>query len=289
MFGSISLHQKTKQQIQFDILKMPEVCWPTLPSNEAVIDNQGEELKPAKYLTNTIEINEPIMDLDIFSSWKKLLRVTAYVYRFIKLIAKRKQLIFAGKIEIPVLEEIQRAERDWICHAQKGVNLKSNALKILIPFLDENGIQRVYGRLKMSTIFEYDRIHPIILPGDSRVSKLILENIHKQLFHPGHLRVISESRKRFWIVGCRLLAKQIGYNCVICRRWRNKACEQIMSNLPPSRLAIESAPFQDCAVDYIGPLAMKYGRRARTKAYAAVFSCLTTRCVHLRVGYGYKH
>ena len=123
----------------------------------------------------------------------------------------------------------------------------------------------------------------MILPGDNRITRLILENIHDKSFHPGHLRVMSESRMRFWIINCKKLAKKIGSDCVTCRKWRGKACEQFMADLPISRLAIKSDPFTNCSVDYFGPIKMKHGRRAHTKAYGAVFTCMTTRCVHLEL------
>ena len=56
-----------------------------------------------------------------------------------------------------------------------------------------------------------------------------------------------------------------------------------MANLPVSRLSIEGPPFQNCAVDYFGPMSIKYGRRARAKAYGAIFTCLTTRAVHIEM------
>ena len=141
----------------------------------------------------------------------------------------------------------------------------------------------MYGRLRRSPLFSFERSHPVILPADSKISYMILLNIHHELIHPGHLKVMAESRKKYWIINCRKVAKKIGFECVTCRRWRGQALDQMMANLPVLRLAIECAPFHNTAVDYFGPITMKFGRRARTKGYGAVFSCMTTRCMHVEL------
>ena len=58
--------------------------------------------------------------------------------------------------------------------------------------------------------------------------------------------------------------------------------EQKMSNLPAFRLN-PSCPFENSAIDYFGPFTMKYGHRSRTKAYGVVFTCLTTRAIHVEL------
>ena len=99
--------------------------------------------------------------------------------------------------------------------------------------------------------------------------------------HPGHNQVIAESRRRFWIINVRRLAKSIGHRGIICKRWRGKRLSQIMSDLPPSRIMQGCAPFENLSVDYFGPILLKFGRRQRIKAYGIVFVCLTTIPVHL--------
>ena len=138
---------------------------------------------------------------------------------------------------------------DWIKYAQRTlVTIDETNMMKLNPFVDKQGIKRLYCRLQMSQVFDYDRIHPIILPNDSYISKLIVEDAHKQSFHPGHLRIIAECRRKYWIMNIRKLAKQIGSKCTVCRRWRRKACNQIMSNLPEYRIMPGGSPFQFCAV-----------------------------------------
>ena len=80
-----------------------------------------------------------------------------------------------------------------------------------------HGIKRITGRIKRSEIFEQDRKGPILLPSSSPVYSLILMDIRQTLCHPGHNRVVAESRKRFWISNVRRLVKNIGFKFVVCR------------------------------------------------------------------------
>ena len=64
-----------------DILQAPMGEWnfqPTKPLPEEVAD----EPKSNEFLINVTMIQQPLIELERFSSWMKLIRVTAYVYRF---------------------------------------------------------------------------------------------------------------------------------------------------------------------------------------------------------------
>ena len=107
-------------------------------------------------------------------------------------------------------------------------------------------------------VFDESRKYPILLPRAHPISLLITKEAHEKCLHPGHLRVMAEVRKRFWIVGLRTLVKGIGSKCVICRKWRGSALEQKMANLPSFHLNA-SSPFENTSIDYFGSFTMKYG------------------------------
>lgn len=112
---------------------------------------------------------------------------------------------------------------------------------------------------------------------------MIVEEVHAdKCIHSGHLRVMAEVRKTYWILGLRQIAKGVGFKCVVCRRWRSRNIEQRMADLPSLRLCV-GLPFENTAVDYFGPFETRYGGRARKNAYGAVFTCLTTRAVHVEL------
>lgn len=57
-----------------------------------------------------------------------------------------------------------------------------------------------------------------------------------------------------------------------------------MADLPCARVAFSVRPFSHCGVGYFGPLMVKFGRR-REKFWAVLFTCLTTRAIHLELAH----
>ena len=62
----------------------------------------------------------------------------------------------------------------------------------------------------------------------------------------------------------------------------------LMGELPFERIAYMGPPFSRTGVDYFGPLLIKRGKRTHsncgtTKRYGALFTCLTTRAVHVEL------
>ena len=55
-----------------------------------------------------------------------------------------------------------------------------------------------------------------------------------------------------------------------------------MSDLPKERLAYQSPPFTNTGVDYFGPLYVTV-RRTTEKRWGFLFTCLTTRAVHVEI------
>ena len=65
-------------------------------------------------------------------------------------------------------EELESAERFWIEEAQKNLHQRKEKeeFKSLSPFLDDNGVIRIGGRVD-KVIVSYDTKHPALLPSDS--------------------------------------------------------------------------------------------------------------------------
>ena len=58
--------------------------------------------------------------------------------------------------------------------------------------------------------------------------------------------------------------------------------QPIMSDLPKERLAYQSPPFTNTGVDYFG-LFYVTARRTAEKRWGFLFTCLTTRAVHVKI------
>ena len=154
---------------------------------------------------------------------------------------------------------------------------KPSSLYKLDPFLDEDGVLRVGGRLETSSV-PYDVKHPVILPKKGHVTNLILCHYHQSVKHQGRGIAQNEIRSSgYWIAGGSSVASNHISKCVSCRKLRGGPQEQKMANLPEDRLE-PAPPFTFCAVDYFGPWHIIEGRR-EVKRYGVLF---TGYCVQSR-------
>ena len=106
--------------------------------------------------------------------------------------------VFAS--EISVLAKRDRGEtksRESIRERRKV--LKKSNIYCLDPFLDQEGILRVGGRLHRADL-SYEERHPIILPKEHHITKLLIRQYHQNVYHQG--RVITHGAIRgagYWI------------------------------------------------------------------------------------------
>ncbi|XP_076661126.1 uncharacterized protein LOC143365004, partial [Halictus rubicundus] len=166
--------------------------------------------------------------------------------------------------------------------AKKGINKKSKIVA-LKPYVDEKGILRAWGRVTKIAEEEFNN-HPIILDSKHPATKLLIEHYHRRFYHASNESVVNELRQQFYIIGIRRALRSIISRCVICRIRRAKPPNPIMAALPAGRIAYRQRPFCHCGVDYFGPMLVKIGRR-REKRWGVLFTCLTTRAIHLELAH----
>lgn len=146
----------------------------------------------------------------------------------------------------------------------------------------EDNLIRLGGRLKHSMESEETK-HPAVLPARHHFTRLLLRYYHESLMHAGPQLMLSVIRLRFWPLGGRSVVKQIVHQCVKCFRARPTTIQQLMGDLPASRVTV-SRPFLRTGVDYFGPLYVRPApRRPVVKAYVAIFVCMSTKAVHMEL------
>lgn len=160
----------------------------------------------------------------------------------------------------------------------------SNSSKLcrLDPVLDD-GLLRVGGRLHRSAMPD-DAKHPCILPTDSHISVLLLRHIHERSGHNGRNHMLSELHKKYWIKKGNTVARKVLSKCVTCRRVRGKVGQQKMADLPLERILPDLPPFTNVGMDYFGPIEVRRGR-GTIKRYGVIFTCMSSRAVHLEIAY----
>ncbi|XP_076679541.1 uncharacterized protein LOC143374875 [Andrena cerasifolii] len=243
----------------------------------------------------TKDDNTPIWEVIVkYSSYKKLNRITAWCLRFISLLRRKSVIetqckyITAPELEVARLTLIRLVQRKAfareISNLENSASISRGPLARLVPFVDAQGILRVGGRLKHSTL-DFDEKHPIILPEKGTLTLLIVRDHHERALHGGTQLTLSTLRQTYWILRGRRVVRTYIHTCVTCWRWRAKALQQRMGDLPLSRVTA-TRPFLNTGVDYAGPFHTKIspGRGYRTrKSYVAVFICLATKALHLEL------
>ena len=237
---------------------------------------------------------DSIIDCGRYSSITRLIRVTAWVLRFVRLLKTRK------KSASPVLEaaELDEAERYWIRDTQRknlGQTVKelkgkgsrvTGDVKPLLPFLDSQGFVRVGGRLSNSDL-PFDVRHPYIIPKDSHIAHLLIRRVHHA---GGHVRgvngCLADLRQKFWVVHGREELKKYDRDCIVCQMRRKRPFQQVMAPLPSHRITVPVRAFAKTGVDFAGPYLVKISRRTNAKRWLCLFTCTTSRAVHLEVAYG---
>ncbi|XP_061159982.1 uncharacterized protein LOC133170834 [Syngnathus typhle] len=276
--------------------------WPNVPVDLAIPPDDSELRREVQVHATLASTHDPTsVLLNYFSTWNKLRRAVAWFLKLRSLLTqcvlKRKgasKADMAGPKTLSV-QDLEEAEEAIVkfcqnqgfpqemasLHNGRNVNRKSSIFR-LDPVLD-HGLLRVGGRLSRMAMPEVPK-HPAILPKRHHVSELLLQHIHQQVGHCGRNHILASLRQKYWIPCANSLAREIVNNCVPCRRNFARAGEQKMADLPIDRLTPDLPPFSHVGVDYFGPIEVRRGR-GMAKRYGVLFTCLTTRAVHLEVAH----
>lgn len=166
------------------------------------------------------------MDCKLFSCWRRIIRVTVYVMKFIDNLKAARRSRLEGnagtKRGTMWTQQLQDAECYWIRDAQKALHerLERGDYKALSPFVDKEGSIRVGGRLDKS-LASYEWKHPVLLPHGHWISMLITRYMH-QLGHGGVVATAAKTRRKYWILQVHKLAKTIKYRCVVYRQMEHR-------------------------------------------------------------------
>ena len=223
------------------------------------------------------------IDVERFSSLQKLLRVTAFVLRFIDAAkAKDRQV---GEV---TTEETEIALELWIKYEQAGIASDSkfkNMTKQLSLFNDKKGILRLKGRLENSHL-SYDAKHPILLNRCSHFTRLIILHAHGKVKHMRTKSTLNEIRSRYWICSGKQTVNSVIKSCVHCKGVNGKTLiGPPPPDLPEYRVSYEFA-YSNIGIDFAGPLYVRDAYSTDSimhKAYICLITCAATRNVHVEL------
>ncbi|XP_042895210.1 uncharacterized protein [Parasteatoda tepidariorum] len=228
--------------------------WPSKQLSDVNPDIYAELRKPASQ-SLLITSYQPLIDISRFSSYMKLLRVTAWIFRFLYNCRSKQRI----SIDL-TCDELNTAKNYWIltvpkqCFSaelnalqNKSLLPKSSKISRFNPFLQKNLI-RLGGRLQFASL-KNEQKHPLLLDGSHPFVHLFIYYTHVKLHHLG-VQIASRS-------------------------------QQIEAPLPRDRIT-PCLPFATIGIDFAGSLYVRNLKPLNT-AYIALFTCSTTRAVHIEL------
>ena len=226
-------------------LKMTRDHWPESPQTSDNEDALQEVTKNPVSVTHSLVTAESegqsvdlsqVIDIERYSSVTRLLRITAYILRFVRNAKERVSNRETRKTprEPPRKElnaqELNEAELLWIKTVQKASFAKEieflQSKKGTFPpvyvtqfglFLDDQHIIRCKGRVGNAPLSQESK-NPILLPSKPRLTNLIVQDVHSKIKHSGIKDTLTTIREKFWILRGREAVKRNLRKCVTCKR-----------------------------------------------------------------------
>ena len=268
-----------------------EVCHQP-PTEECLMEQKKGAAKEIISETVLLAACKPDLESCIpitnFSCCDKLFRVTALVQRFVRNLKIKSKLLKEGTVRHGEVteEEIAHAEVQWLRSVQKNLKSQANYSHLEHEFSlyeDENGIVRCKGRIANADL-PYETRFPALLPRHHHISTLLVRQAHERVHHSKVAATLAQLRTRFWIVRGRQFVKKITSRCTVCRRYEGRGFKvPPQPDLPEFRLSQKPA-FTYVGVEYAGPLYIKGPNCSTTKkVYILLFTCCSTRAVHLEL------
>ncbi|XP_065903771.1 uncharacterized protein [Dysidea avara] len=228
---------------------MSDTCLEELKANQS---SASHSLLSTSELVNL----KQVVDCEKFSRLRRLLRVTAYVLRFVEILKSkigRRQMVECSEVSSA---EIAEAESRWLLTAQHEL-ITDKAFPMWKRkfglYLDDKQLWRCGGRLENADLPMTTR-HPVLLPKHHPLTVLVIKEAHERIMHNGVKKTL---RSRYWTVQGRQVVHQVLSRCVIFRRY--EGLPQRTPQPPPlPQFRVKDDPaFTYVGIDFAGPLYVK--------------------------------
>ena len=172
-------------------------------------------------LNQVVKVNTGILDINRYSNYDKLLKVTSMLFK-----------PFCKKMNG---NSLQKAKMYWIRIAQtENFSKEISFLKLQdisntnIPtlvfnlnlFQDSNGILRSKRRISKCLYFNYDVYNPVLLPKGNNFISLFIKHCHAKVQHMGTGTTLNYLREQgVWIPRGLTAVKAEINNCTICKKY----------------------------------------------------------------------
>ena len=165
-------------------------------------------------------------------------------------------------------------------NAYAELRSKVSRLTSLNPYLDEDLVLRVGGRLQNAETTPFDARYPRILPKDDCNVNALIRHEHFKVGHATVNHTFHAIRSKYFILGGRTTVSGVLRFCVACQKHDKAPRPQKEGDLPLERVTLVK-PFRASGIDVFGPFGVKHGGRATHKRWVLLVTCLATRAVFL--------
>ena len=267
------------------------------PEQKAMVISNIEVVCPISARNDLAEIpagdllTSPI-DPMRYSSLTHLLCVTTLVFKFMKILYQRKGVdrqydtaltYWVKNVQGENYSPVLKLLKDTNSSPSPKLLKKHRIVKDLGLYLDSQDILRCRGRLQNSDL-KYAAKHPILLPKTSWLSQLIILEAHAVVLHGGVSDMLTHIRQQFWIPQGRQSVKTYIRKCKTCVRYDGRTCRYPGPPPLPAERVRPSRPFEISGVDFTGAITISDTPDGDPiKVYICLFTCATTRAVHLEL------
>ncbi|XP_062704452.1 uncharacterized protein LOC134286795 [Aedes albopictus] len=235
-------------------------------------DESDKELREAYVFSHLVR--QPMVHVDRFSRYKRMLRAVAYVHHFVDKLHARRDTRTTDTIGL-TSGQIQKAERTlWMMaqsesfpdkvailkrnlerssDQQKQVGASSSLLK-QSAFADEQGVLRVGSRAAEAEVLAYDAKFPIILPRNHQITALLLDFYHRKYGHANDETIVNEVRQKFYVPRLRVEVRLSRKRCMWCRVYKTTPIPPKMGPLPAVRMQPGVRPFTAIHLEVVASL-----------------------------------
>ena len=274
-----------------EFLSLPRHRWSEFVPDLVIPDVSGDDGEVRRSAAVHAVASSPVTPPSVHPLDKLLAYYSDYS-RLLRAVSWLRRVVRRGPSGPLSATELSRSETVLLRHVQgthyvnelsalrSGVPIsKRSDISDLDPVLHD-GLLVVGGRISRSSK-SFRECHPVILPGKSRLARLILSREHGRA-HLGVEWTLCRVRSRFWVTGARNILRGIRSLCGICQRLYGRPRFQKMSDLPPDRVTAKSLAFEDVGLDLFGPFYVSQGR-SRVKRWGCLFTCMAIRAVHVEI------
>ena len=256
----------------------------------------------AERVPNTQPVHS-LFDITKYSSLGKVFRITEYIFKFLNQINSNYSFTDAPLFWLRFSQMSHYQEIfSWLYFSQcKEVskfkylspmlvkprtisNESSSLIRDLGLFFDIHlGVVRSRGRLQKSQLSEESKF-PILLSPKDYLTNLIILKCHYLGWHCGVSETLASLRQQLWIPKGRQAVRSLLAKCVICKKVEGKPYNYPGPPPLPTCRVVHNRPFENVGVDYTGPIYLtKTDDGLPQKVYICLFTCTSTRAVHLDV------